>query len=120
MHKDNARAFERIQCGNSYPVQFSLIDPKNRQQTSYCICTDLSCCGAHFFTDREFQERQQLELVISSDKQILETVNVTVVRADSSLYDEERFCAALKFHQSLACFEQLAEISNQASQSIAA
>lgn len=114
-----ARAFSRIQLGNSDHVKFALHDSANNESTAYCICTDLSESGAHFFTDREFELGRQLELTVSVDNKPMETLAVTVIRADSSLNDEERYCAAVRFNQPFKLFERLT-FSRGKSNSIAA
>lgn len=120
MHNNNARTVSRVQCGNAHPVQFSLTDPVKNVSTTYCICTDLSETGARFFTDHEFEVKQRLLLTIRANDQQMEKVLVNVIRADSSLSDEERFCASVEFNQPLVSFEQLAAFFKDASESIAA
>jgi len=119
MQKQDARLFPRVHCGNVQKVNFSLFDNFSQSETSYCICTDFSQAGAHFFTDCEFQLQQQLVLtVVIADR--IEKFPVTVIRADTSLYDEERYCAAVRFEKPLCVFDELSEIAKQTAQSIAA
>ncbi len=120
MHNNDARAFPRVQCGNAHNVNFSLTDQSQNIRTNYCICSDISLSGALFFTDCEFHENQQLMLSIGIDSKKSETLLVTVTRADSKLFDEERFCAAVRFDKSPALFEQLTALAKGSSQSIAA
>ena len=119
MHKKDARSFPRIQCGNVQKVIFSLTDKLSQSETGYCICTDFSQSGAHFFTDREFQLQQQLFLTVHIENRV-ETIPVTVIRADTSLYDEERYCAAVLFEKPLGLFGKLSEIAKETDRSIAA
>ncbi len=120
MYSNDARTFTRFECGNSLPVRFSLFNQRENIKTNYCICTDLSESGARFFADCEFKLDQKLRLTIETNDQQSETVDVTVIRVDSSLSDEERFCTAVKFERPLALFGQLAELAREASQPIAA
>ena len=120
MHSNDARTFTRFQCGNSLPVRFSLLNQRENIKTHYCICTDMSASGARFFADCEFKLNQKLRLTVEINDQQSETLDVTVIRVDTSLSDEERYCTAVKIDQSLALFGQLADLSKQASQSIAA
>jgi len=105
------RNFDRIQLGNSHLLEFSLLDGFKDQLTSYCICTDLSEAGAHFFTDREYAPNQELQLTIRKNGQVMEKQTVSVIRGDKSLDDEERFCHVVVFDQPLACFAEIAAIA---------
>lgn len=120
MHDDDARTGDRIQCANAIPVTFTLADHENNSITGYCICTDLSPAGGHFFTDIEFTEQQSLMLTIAFDDGPSEQVPVKVIRADSSLNDDERFCADVSFERLPNYYQQLVDISRRSSQSIAA
>ena len=119
MEGNNDRALYRFQWGNALPVKFSLFDKCTNLTTGYCICTDLSETGARFFTDCEFQLNQLLQLSIEHNGQ-QETVDVIVIRVDSGLSDEERYCAAVKFEKPLVMFQQLSKMGREVSQSIAA
>lgn len=116
----NTRASVRLQCGNSENIQFTLVDNQSDQQTAFCICSDLSEVGAHFFTDQEFQPGQKLMLSIAIDNKRQRRVPVTVVRADHHLYDEERFCAAVAFDKPMKICDELKKMLSTTTNLIAA
>lgn len=109
---NNVRQSVRLQCGNSDNIFFTLIDKQSGTKTAFCICSDLSEAGAHFFTDQEFQPGQQLMLSIIIEKQKHRIVPVTVVRTDDHLHDEGRYCAAVAFDQSLKLTDQLRQLQS--------
>ena len=117
---NNARESVRLQCGNSENIQFTLVDNQSSHQTVFCVCSDLSEVGAHFFTDREFHPGQKLTLSIFMEKQHKRDVPVTVVRADDHLYDEERFCAAVAFDKPMKICEELRKLQSTPTNLIAA
>lgn len=117
---DNDRGCQRFHCDNAVDAKFSLIDPLHESETGFCICSDLSKSGAHFFTDLEFQPGQKLVLSVLLDDSKHHSYAVRVVRADSSLYDEERFCAAVQFDQPLDIYQKLIKKKSLNSGSIAA
>lgn len=97
----DTRQYSRIQLGNAHKLQFSLFDEVSHQLSAYCICTDISEFGAHFFTDRPYDLDQALRLNIHQNDALIESLPVSVIRADSALNDEERYCAAVKFNCAL-------------------
>jgi hypothetical protein len=117
---NNARESVRLQCGNSENIQFTLVDNQSGNQTSFCVCSDLSEVGAHFFTDQEFQPGQKLMLSIAIEKQGKRDIPVRVVRADDNLYDEERFCAAVAFDKPMKICEELRKLQSTTTNLIAA
>ena len=117
---NNARESVRLQCGNAENIQFTLVDNQSSNQTNFCVCSDLSEVGAHFFTDREFHPGQKLTLSISLEKQRKRDLPVTVVRADDHLYDEERFCAAVAFDRPMKSCEELRKLQSTTKNLIAA
>ena len=116
----NTRASVRLQCGNSDKIQFALVDHQSNHQTTFCVCSDLSEVGAHFFTDQEFQPGQKLMLSIAIDKKRQRHIPVTVVRADDHLYDEERFCAAVAFEKPMKICDELMKLQATTKNLIAA
>ncbi|MBT8439624.1 MAG: hypothetical protein HKP55_04400 [Gammaproteobacteria bacterium] len=117
---NNARESVRLQCGNSENIQFTLVDNQADNQTAFCVCSDLSEVGAHFFTDREFQPGQKLMLLISIENLRKRDIPVTVVRADDNLYDEERFCSAVAFDKPMKICEELRKLQSTTANLIAA
>jgi hypothetical protein len=117
---NNARESVRLQCGNSENIQFTLVDNQSDNQTAFCVCSDLSEVGAHFFTDREFQPGEKLMLSIAIENQGKRDIAVTVVRADDNLYDEERFCAAVAFDKPMKICEELRKLQSTMTNLIAA
>jgi len=107
MHKQESRKSSRIQLSNTNQIQFSLFDEKNNQGSSYCICTDLSESGAHFFTDIQLVSEQKLFLTVLQNGHCIERIQVSVIWSDSGLNDEERFCGAVRFHETFSIFNQL-------------
>lgn len=116
----NTRASVRLQCGNSENIQFTLVDNQSNNQTSFCVCSDLSEVGAHFFTDQEFQPGQKLLLLITIDNKRQHHIPVNVVRADDHLYDEERFCAAVAFEKPMKICDELKKLQSTTTNLIAA
>ena len=110
----------RLQCGNSENIQFILVDNQSKNQTAFCVCSDLSEVGAHFFTDLEFYPGQKLMLSILLEKKGKRDLPVTVVRADHHLYDEERFCAAVAFDKPMKICEELKKLQSTITNLIAA
>lgn len=116
----NARESVRLQCGNSDNILFSLVDNQTGKPTGFCVCSDLSEVGGHFFTDQEFQPGQKMTLSITVDNRARRDVAATVVRADDHLYDEERFCAALAFDEPLTICKELKTLQSKITNLIAA
>lgn len=117
---NNARESVRLQCGNSENIQFTLVNNQSDNQTAFCVCSDLSEVGAHFFTDQEFHPGQKLMLSISIESQRKRDIPVTVVRADDNLYDEERFCAAVAFDKPMKICEELRKLQSKITNLLAA
>ncbi len=116
----NTRESARLQCGNTEIIRFTLINLQDNTETKVCVCSDLSAVGAHFFADLEFQPGQKLMLSILARDSVIRSVPVTVVRADTELYDEERFCAAVAFDQPLEICEELKQLQSVTEALIAA
>ncbi len=99
----------RLQFGNRHHLDFSLTNNRGDSCTDYCLCTDLSVSGAKFFTSRDIPVGASLLLTLSLEGREIESLPVTVVRCNSELNDEERYCCSVKFNRELASFELLAD-----------
>jgi len=107
----------RLQLGNQHDYQFLLLDSNGHQQAGFCVCVDISAVGATFIVDREIPLNTNLVLhVIRRDIQI-ETLPVTVVRANSELNEEERFCCVVRFDE---IFENYGRLATDIGEQIAA
>lgn len=106
----NNRESARWLCGNYQETVFSLFAPDSRLPCDFCICTDLSRVGAQFIVDTPFQPGEQLRLLVDLPGHDAYFMNVSVVRTDHELSDEERFCVAVSFRLPQARFNQLKQV----------